>query len=486
MAVKRNGRFGYATDDLDTSSVLTFQIGGSSVSDIMDAPSSRSIFPSTRDGFIVKVGDYNVLTRGMDDRQIEDITVNIKSNRLMPEVIEKQVKIMYGRGLFVYRPEFDRDGRLVQRWVDVPEIMEWLRSWNDFGIVDDYNDFALEVIRRYYYFEDVFVKWRFLSGKAIGRMPVAGLELVENARARLATRKELSPFSVYDYEDFTHVMVGDWRYRGDFKAYPRMDVRNIRSYDVAVSHHANGDVSSMYGRNKSYDGSREWLLAANENPVFIRSFLRNAMAAKIHVIIPNEWLESKKRQIESVCAENRKLKKENKALLTFNGVEIGTDYSEGLLVQYTNVELERLTGYLSGAANQGKMFSTYSFRDSKGEEVRWKIEQVDLKYKEYIESLISIDRRADEVLLSSKGLDPAISNVSKEGVISKSGSDAYYNYLIYLLQLPAPEKICCDPVNMALRVNFPHLWRQGYQVGFYRDIPARQQEVSEDKRITSM
>ncbi len=131
------------------------------------------------------------------------------------------------------------------------------------------------------------------------------------------------------------------------------------------------------------------------------------------------------------------------------------------------------------------MFASFSFLGSKGEEVKWKIEQIDLKYKEYIESLISFDRRADEVLLSAKGIDPSISNVSKEGVISKSGSDAYYNYLLYLLQLPAPEKICCDAINMAVRANFPHLWRQGYMVGFYRPVPARQQEVSPDDRITS-
>ena len=486
MAVKSNGKFGYTVDDVNEQTLFTFQVGGSSIIDAMDSPQSLYLRPSIRDGYVVKVADCSVLSRGMNDQQIEDITLNIKSNRLLPEVIEKQVRIMYGRGLYVYRPEFNDDGKLIQRWIDCPEIMDWLQAWDNYGIVDDYNDFALEVVRRYYYYEDFFVKWRFLAGKAIGRTPVAGLELVENAKARLASKKELSPFGNYTYDDFTHVMVGDWRHRGEFKVYPRFDFRDINSYHVAISHHANGDVCSMYGRNKSYDGSREWILAANENPVFIRSFLRNAMAAKVHVIIPNEWVESKRSQIKSLCEQNRKLKKENQAPLTFNGVEVGTEYNEALLVQYTNVELERLTTYLSGASNQGKMFSTFSFRDSKGEEVRWRIEQVDLKYKEYIESLISIDRRADEVLLSSKGLDPAISNVSKEGVISKSGSDAYYNYLIYLMQLPAPEKICCDPFNMAIRVNFPHLWKQGYRVGFYRDIPARQQDVSEDNRITSM
>ncbi len=481
MAVRHNDKFGYCVNE---NSVLTFQFGGDSMADLEGRLFGRTP-ASLRTGHLVKVSGYNVLTRGVNDTEITDIRENIKSNRLLPEVIEKQVRIMYGLGLYVYRIEFDSDGKLVQRWVDCPPITEWLRSWNDCGITDDANDFALECIRRYYYFEDFFVKWRFFKGRAIGGLPVAGLELVENSRARLASEKELSPFGSYTYDDFTHVMVGDWRYRGDFSIYPLLRPQHIHRYDVAISHHANGDVDGIYGRNKAYDGSREWLLGANENPRFIRSFLRNSMAAKVHVIIPNEWVAAKRKQIQDLCEYNRKLKRENKEPVRYNGVEIGTDFHEGLLTQYTNIELERLTTYLSGADNQGKMFASFSFLGSKGEEVKWKIEQIDLKYKEYIESLISFDRRADEVLLSAKGIDPSISNVSKEGVISKSGSDAYYNYLLYLLQLPAPEKICCDAINMAVRANFPHLWRQGYMVGFYRPVPARQQEVSPDDRITS-
>lgn len=482
MAINSNGKLGYSVQE---NSVLTFQVGGDS---LYDAFGSRRFAHSLRDlpeGYLLNVSGYNVLSRGPENRQTIDVALNIKSNRLLPEVIEKQVKIMYGMGLHVYRPAFNEKGLLTRKWEDCPEITSWLRSWDDHGITEDYQDFAQACVRRYYYFEDYFVKWRFLRGKNIGRLPVAGLELVENSRARLATNKPLSPFADYVYDDFTHVLVGSWNNSGNFKVYPRLNINDIASYSVAVSHHANDDVDSIYGRNKAYDGSREWLLAANENPKFIRSFLRNALAAKVHVIIPNEWVESKRRQIESLCDMNRKRAKEGKELLRFNGVELGTEFSEALVVQYTNVELSRLTSYLSGSDNQGKMFSTFSFRDAKGEEIKWKIEQVDLKYKEYIESLISFDRRADEVLLSAKGIDPSISNVSKEGVISKSGSDSYYNYIIYQDQLMAPEKICCDAINMAIRVNFPHLWKMGYMVGFYRNTPAKQQDVSESNRITS-
>ena len=70
--------------------------------------------------------------------------------------------------------------------------------------------------------------------------------------------------------------------------------------------------------------------------------------------------------------------------------------------------------------------------DEGGNEQRWKIEEIPQKYKEYIEAIRSYDERADSVMLAAKGIDSSISNISKEGVISKSGSDALYNYLIYL------------------------------------------------------
>lgn len=480
MAISNNGRYGYSVKE---NTVLTFQMGSGQLSDMFSSPSSFD-HNGEREGYLTQISGYNVLSRGADNRQIQDVARNIKSNRLLPEVIEKQVRIMFGMGLHVYRPQFNDKGKLVRKWEDCPEITNWLRSWNDYGITDDYQDFAQACIRRFYYFEDYFVKWRFLQGKHIGMFPVAGLEIIENSRCLLASSKPIDLIGGYTYDDFTHILVGSWG-RNSFKAYPRFKFSDVSSYNVAVSHHANDDVDSIYGRNKSYGGSREWLMIANENPRFIRSFLRNALAAKVHVVIPNEWLESKRKQIQSLCEHNRTLKKEGKEPIKFNGIEIGTQYNEELLIRYTNVELTRLTEYLSGADNQGKMFSTFSFRDIKGEEIKWKIEQVDLKYKEYIESLISIDRRADEVLLSAKGIDPSISNVSKEGVISKSGSDSYYNYIIYQDQLMAPEKICCDAINMAIKVNFPHLWKQGYQVGFYRNVPSRQQDVSESNRITS-
>ena len=478
MDIVNNGSYGHV--NVAENNVMTFQVGGSSIRDI------RPFVGLMGDELnpVFRAGDYNVLCRGGDNRQTKEIAGNIKSNRLLPELIEKQVKIMYGRGLYVYQDLISDDNKVVRKWCDNEQIMDWLQSWGGCGLNEDYEDFAQACIRRFYYFEDFFVKWSFTRGARVGLLPIAGLELIENDKARLATAKRESVSSAYVYSDFTHVAVADWLSPRNIKIHPRLDLRKIRTYNSAVSHHANDSVGSIYGMNKSYNGLKDWLLSANENPKFIRSFLSNSLAAKVHVIIPSEWVASKRQTIVSMCRENLKREKEGKALQTFNGIDIGTTFSEATLTKYTNKELERLTTYLSGAENQGKMFSSFSFQRDKGEDVRWKIEQVDLKYKEYIESLIAIDRRADEVLVSGMGIDPSISNVSKEGVISKSGSDAYYNYLIYQDQLYAAEKICCDPLNMAISVNFPELHKKGFRLGFFRPVPERQQDTSPKNRIT--
>ena len=89
------------------------------------------------------------------------------------------------------------------------------------------------------------------------------------------------------------------------------------------------------------------------------------------------------------------------------------------------------------------------------------------------------------VLLSAKGIDSSISNVSSDGIISKSGSDAYYNYMIYLTQQSIPERIVCADVNHAVRLNFPDEYARGVRVGFYRPTVKRQEETAPAQRMSN-
>jgi hypothetical protein len=66
---------------------------------------------------------------------------------------------------------------------------------------------------------------------------------------------------------------------------------------------------------------------------------------------------------------------------------------------------------------------------------------------------------------------------------SKSGADVFYNYLIYLMSLTPDDETCSEPFNMAVRINFPELYAQGFRIGFYRETPSRQEEVPVNNRL---
>jgi hypothetical protein len=395
--------------------------------------------------------------------------------------------MLYGHGPAIYIDTL-KDNKIQRQWIENKKITGWLESWQDNGIEMSYTDFAQANIKNHYYFRDYFVKWRMSLGKTIGRVPIAGLESQENKDCRLATQKrDIITDKVY-YKDFRQILVGNWQSgAAQYQVYPKFDIRDIPNYRfAAISHHREKSVGKFYGLNETHQGTKAFIQGSNENAQYINSFLKNSLAAKIHIIIPNAWIESKRTQIKAICNENKKLKADNKPFLKYNGIEIGTEFRESYIILYTQHELRTLSKYLSGVNNQGKAYASISYKNDANKEIeRWHIETVDLKYKEYIEAIIQYDKRADEVMLGSVGMDASISSVSKEGVISKSGADVYYNYLIYLMSLTPDDEKCSEPFNLALRINFPELYAQGMRIGYYREVPARQAEVSPSNRLSN-
>ncbi len=471
---------------LDEENVISFQIGDHPA---MALSAEDPLFPSqiqdtSSELQWMNIQGFQVCSRGFNNRKCEEIASDIKKNRLLPRLITKQVNMLYGHGPKVYIPQIV-DGKLRKEWIACPEVEEWLESWNTRGIESNHKEFAKALIKNFYYFRDFFVKWRFTEGKERGFLPVAGLEAMENTHCRLATTKKNVATDMVYYKDFRHIAVGRWGYgTSTFHVYPKFNITELSTYRyAAISHHREKSVDDFYGVNETHQGTRAYIKGSNDTADYINSFLRNSLAAKIHIVIPNAWIESKRTQIDKLCAENKKRQKEGKKLLMYNNIEIGTEFCESLVIRHLQAELRKISRYLSGQDNQGKAYATISFKNSKGEEERWKIETVDLKYKEYIDALIAYDKRSDEVLLSSVGLDSSISSVSKDGVISKSGADAYYNYLIYIMSLSSEDEICSEPFNQVMEVNFPKLYALGYRIGFYREVPVRHEDVSPKDRL---
>ena len=479
MDIQTNGHIGYVKEGSD---VFTFQMGNKASTGEIDLEQFAGIpLP-----YILNVDGYKVLIMGKTNTLPDEVETVIGGNRILPELIDKRVKLLSGEGLYVYK-EIKEGKKIVREWIDEPIIEDWLDSWQENGLPDSASEVALKYVIDYYHMETFFPRWRFRKSRRLGGLlPVVGLEHIPIKKTRLATDKNINIFTDYFEDgDFQHFLVGNWSHGSEknFRVYNRLEPRDPLKYPVAMSMHRNPSFGKIYGQNKFYEGIKEWLVGMNKTPRFINSFLENSLSAKVHVIIPDAWLKSKRRMLESYCEKNKELAAESKELIKVNDIEVGTEFYEHLLTKYVAGELKKLSKFLSGADNQGKLYSSYSFKTSDRVEERWVIEPIDLKYKEYIEALTNYDKRGDEVITTAMGMDASVSNVSKDGVISKSGSDLYYNYIIYLLNLTIPERICTEPFNWALKINFPELYKQGYRIGFYINIPSRQEEVSTDDRL---
>lgn len=479
--------YGNAGNYIADGNVLSFQIGeGQQLFN-----TAGMLIPQENRSYLhehqwLSVNGYQVCMRGVNNNLCDEVTTEIKQNRLLPRLYSKEIKMLYGNGPCAYMQTVE-GGKMKREYTALPAWDEWLNSWQERGMETTAQEFAKTNIKNFYYFGDFFCKFRFARGKRLGMMPVAGIEPLENKHCRLATTRQDIAYEQISYSDFRHIAVGRWSYGlGNYKIYPKFALSEVDNYlYAAVSHHREKSVDEFYGVNETHQGARPYILGSNSTATYINSFLRNSLAAKIHIVIPNAWVVSKRSQLTKLCEENKLRKSKDKDLVKYNGIEIGTEYRESLLVEYMRLELRKIGDYLSGAENQGKAYSSISFMDASGHEQQWKIETIDLKYKEYIDSLIAYDKRTEEALLSSVGLDASISAVSKDGVISKSGSDSYYNYLIYIMSLTPEDEICAEPFNIALKLNFPNLYKQGYRIGFYREVPQRQEDISPKDRLNN-
>lgn len=469
--------------------VLTFEVESHIPS---DETLEMSTLPTSANG-TTRIGDYAVAVYGHHNNLPMELMLSVKANRLLPEILEKQRRYLYGKGPYLYI-EKTEDGNVKrmaakQQYPDiVRRVTRWLESWESAGAKDDYKAYLRKQINEFYYCENLFTLFSFNKSRLIfGDEPVRYLESVPNIHGRLASSKDLTLKDTVSISDFDGVLVGDWlRYNHrDKLLYPLFDRRDKFANGIAIAMDRNDSFGeTIYGYPAWYYGLKEWIRGSNLNPKYINSFLKNSLGAKLHVLIPEAWCKKMEFAIQNVCRINAERATEGKDLIKFGGViEVGTLYRDEFLDKLINVYMNRVTDLLSGAGkNQGKLWASRKFMGPQGTE-EWEFKEIPTKVKDYIETLIKFDERTDHVILEGKGMDPSLSGVSKEGVISKSGSDLYYNYLLYLDNLQIAEEIVLKHINEAIALNFPEVEAAEIKLGFLHNVIQRQQDVSPQNRI---
>jgi len=483
--VIRDGR-GFAA--IPTGGVMTFEIQGFAERDEIRQKEYEGIYSKyIAANMTMRLDEYTIPLWGEGHNLYpQQVYSTTSENKLLPEVINKQVKFLFGKGPRLYRETVQGENekqRRIRIPVEHPEIQSWLDSWETSGF-NHYWDYLKNCIVDFYYVNTVCTRYHFSLARRLsaarGLKPVQALSYVGADEARLAT-KEASPVKRIKNDDCHFVIVGDWMnpQKFNYEVYHRFNPADPFRHPAAIAFHADKTFSKWtYAFNEWFKGLFEWIKASNLSPRYLNSYLKNALNAHIHCIIPGTWYNAQKDILQGICNENligdTPVQAEYKGLRLIDGKGVPIPFYETMMNDVISNELRQITTLMSGEGkNQGKLWAS-----TKWGEDGWEFEEFPGKFKEFFEAVIDYDKRADQVILAGKGIASSITNVENDGVISKSGSDVYYNYLIYVASLTWDEYFITREINRAIRLNFPDAWNQGIRLGFWIDIPAKLQDTA--------
>jgi len=412
-----------------------------------------NISSSNWDGDPVIIGGVRLVPWGADNNMPEAIRDLLEKNNLGPGILERKTGLLYGQGPMLCRINVESNER-VQEWIIDEEIQDWLDSW-------DYKKYIRDAFTEYNHMKGVFAKYYTAARIRIGKPWVTRIECLLSTDSRLVWPKNDSR----RLEDIKQILTGDFHNYRNFKLYPVFDKWNPTAAETSIKYHC----MRSFGRNmyaiSSFFGSVPWLNNANNLPEIIKYLNENMIAAAYIVHQPQEYWEKKEEMIRAMHED-------------WDDTQV---YKE--MERLRDEVTKQIADVMAGKKNVGKFFSCVTFYDSEGNKQEWKIEPIEMNVDKYIEAQATISRIADSSTTSGFGLSPALSNIIIDGK-SDSGSQMLYALKIFFgADTQIPEEIVLEPINDAIRINFPH--KKGIFLGMYRKIIQKEDNVSPTSRATN-
>lgn len=486
-----NGNTGYYAYN---SGVVTFDVQGATMRESIAEKEYRNLYARyLSENRTMQLQGYQIPVWGEGHNLYpQEIYNAISDNKLLPEILQKQVEFLFGKGPQLYTIITDgigKNARQVRVPADAPEIEAWLESWEAAGS-DSYWDYLINLIEDFYHTNSCVTRYNFTRARRLPGMtaglPIQTLSYIGTDTARFASDLRPEPGRVLTDRDCRYIALGNWlNPASGFDIYHRFDPCTPFAFPTAISWVKDRTYSKeIYPFCRWFKGLQDWIKGSNLTPRYINSYLKNALNAHVHVVIPGSWYQQQRNTLESICRDN---------LLNgcvrdeyYKGVRLIDDktgapveFWEGMMDQLISHQLREITNLLSGEGeNQGKLWAS-----TKWGEDGWEFKEFPGKFKEYMDAVITYDKRADQVILAGKGINASITNVENDGIISKSGSDVYYNYMIYSNALTIAEYYVTKDINRAIRLNFPRAAAENIRLGFRIEIPSKQQETAPAERL---
>jgi len=390
---------------------------------------------------IVPYGTHNNLPVSI--RQIMD------QNNLAPGILEREIGLLHGQGPELYKKIYE-DGDVRREYVNDNEVWAWLKDW-------DYRRFIDMATVEYKYLKGYFSRVRLAKSGRIGKPLISSLDVVPATDARLGwveTRR---------LEDVSQIFVGDFEnncLRG-ISTYPVWDPWDPFRHRVAMRYNNSYAYARNFYPTPGYFGSLRWIMRSSDIPDILKYLTQNSISAAWHIHSPAQYWEAKREKLEKMHP-------------TYTEAKI-----EKLFETIKDEIFASISEVLSGKKNTGKFIETVDFYDDQGNACAWKVEPIDFKNKDFIESQIKVSDKADSATTSGIGLHPSLSNIMVQGKLA-SGSEMLYALKLYLASdTNIPESVIFQGINNAIAANFPN---KDVQLGFYHQIVLREEDVKPDER----
>ena len=398
------------------------------------------------------VGGYRVVPYGSDNRLPVRLRDIIGDNNLVPGILERQMGLLYGQGLFLGQRSFE-DGKIVHRWVDDPEVWSWLHDW-------DYESYVKGCMTDYLHLKGFFDLKRRARGYRIGRQArIACLEHVpaKDARLEWVDSRRLA--------DVRHIVVSDFEAMDSMtgiRVYPVFDPRDPGRYAVSASYNHTCSFSRDFYSVPSYWGALKWIVRGSEIPTIFKYVTDNGINLAYHIQSPPEYWDEKRDVLRRLHPD-------------WDDIRV-----EEAISDLTGKLLQSMTEVLSGKENAGKFIHTSYVMSPNGERLEWKIEAIDQKIRDFVESQLKISEASVSAITSGMGLHPSLSNVMVNGKLA-SGSELLYAFKLYLLSdVEIASRTILEPLNQAIEFNFPG---RNLRLAFYHQPLQSEEALTSSERI---
>ena len=400
----------------------------------------------------VYIGDAKLIPYGASDSIPTYIRDVVEENNLVPGIINRQLGLLWGQGPHLYQLGY-QDGQIIQLWQEDKEIEAWLKSW-------DYIGFLKQAIIEYLHLGGFFNTISLERGHRNGREPrIAKLDLIPAKNARLEWVDSL------DSRDVKHIFVGDFEHRcikSGIVKFPVYDPKNPGKHAVSAAYNNLYTFSHDFYSLPQFWGSIRWILRGSEIPVIFKYVTDNSINLAYHVHSPSCYWENIRDSLRNAHAD-------------WDDTRL-----DEAIKDETRARLLNMTEVLAGKENAGKMFHTVDFADENGELQSWKIEPIDQKTKDFIDSQLKISDSSTSAITSGMGLHPSLSNIMVNGKLA-SGSELLYAFKLFLnTDTEIPYSVILEGINQAIAFNFPN---KNLRLGFYHRSVRTEESISSSKRL---